>query len=78
LGNRGEERLANFFNAPSFEIITARVKNNLEGVCCHSDPCGDMDGFSRVVYCVKVPRTLFDLFYNSAEGYRARIFSFAV
>lgn len=40
-------------------------------LCCHPEPCDVANGFERIIYCVRVDRALFDLFFNSREGYRA-------
>ena len=40
-------------------------------LCGHEQQCDDDRRFFRAVYCVQVPEELFDLFFNSANGYRA-------
>jgi hypothetical protein len=39
-------------------------------VCCHQQLCDDDKQFSRVVFCVQILPSLFDLFFNSPNGYR--------
>jgi len=38
--------------------------------CGHVDPCDEADGFKRFVACIVVDKTLFDVFFNSYNGYR--------
>jgi hypothetical protein len=37
----------------------------------HVDPCDEVAGYHRVVYCAVLDKPLFDLFFNSKNGYRA-------
>jgi hypothetical protein len=67
----GNERLKQLSAPPSFAAIVEEIKTGLEVVCCHLDPCTDMTGFERIIYCIKVQPRLFDLFFNSRTGYRA-------
>jgi hypothetical protein len=67
----GNDRLKKLAAPPPFEAIVEEIKKGMEVLCCDVDPCGDADGFERVVYCIKVCPTLFDLFFNSKTGYRA-------
>jgi hypothetical protein len=38
--------------------------------CTHVDPCDEAYGFSRLVGCVVIDQPLFDVFFNSFNGYR--------
>lgn len=69
-----EQRLENLNIPPSFEDIVNLIKGKMKILCCHPDPCGDHEGFERVVYCIQVPKDLFDLFFNSRNGYRAHYY----
>ena len=69
-----EQRLANLENPPSFEKIVKSVRDDIKVLCFHPDPCGDYGGFERVVFCIQVRQDLFDLFFNSKNGYRARYY----
>jgi len=42
----------------------------MEVLCCHLEQCDNKSDFSRVVWCVRVGEPLFDLFFNSPNGYR--------
>ena len=42
----------------------------MEVLCCHRQECDDDTQFSRVVFCVRVSPSQFDLFFNSPNGYR--------
>jgi hypothetical protein len=67
LGDRKEGLLS----APSYEAIIESIQKKMMILCCHEQPCDDDKRFSRVVYCIKVCKPLFDLFFNSKHGYRA-------
>ncbi len=67
-------RLHDLQHAPSFDAITAAIAASLKVLCRHYDRCDKNHGFCRVVYCVEVTPSLFDQFFNSAEGYRAQYF----
>ena len=68
------QRLANLGIALSFEEIVKSVKDDIKILCFHPDPCIDYRGFERVVYCIQVSKYLFDLFFNSRNGYRAHYY----
>ena len=70
----GNERINSLKDAPSFEEITARIKNEMKVSCFHTDDCKDSEPFKRAVYCIKVRKKLFDWFFNSESGYRAAYF----
>jgi hypothetical protein len=70
----GAERRSNLEAVKSFDDIAAEIGAAMEVLCCHYDSCDRAQGFRRVVYTVKVPRPLFDLFFNSRHGYRAAYF----
>ena len=40
----------------------------------HPELCDIAHGFERIVYCLKIPSPLFDIFFNSQTGYRAAYF----
>lgn len=61
--------------APSFEDITECVVQAMRVQCRHVDPGNETPpGYERIVYCVRIERPLFDLFFNSKNGYRAWYF----
>ena len=43
-------------------------------LCRHVQPCDDLVGFKRAVYCISVPEPTFDAFFNSEHGYRGAYF----
>jgi hypothetical protein len=57
----------------SFERIAKDIAASMIVLCCHRSSIEDT-GFSRVAYCVRVEKDLFDLFFNSMSGYRAAYF----
>lgn len=59
---------------PRFAEIVASISRQPEILCGHRQLCDNRDGFERVVFCVSVPAELFDLYFNSVEGYRAHYF----
>jgi hypothetical protein len=71
----GEERVRGLLVAPPFKSIVVEIEREMEVLCYHADPCRDNGDFSRVVYCVRLSRPLFDLFFNSENGYRGSYFS---
>lgn len=68
------ERIGQLSSPSSFLSIVDRVAR--EGViqCVHEQPAINMVGHWRPVYCVAIGQPLFDLFFNSAHGYRAAYF----
>ena len=66
----GEERIQALLAPTTFELIADRIAQETEVLCCHRGHCDDDTAFSRVVYCVRVCPSLFDLFFNSPHGYR--------
>lgn len=63
-------RLTYLDHPPSFEEITESIKQSMAILCRHEVQCGDDSRFFRAVYCIKIAEPLFDLFFNSAHGYR--------
>jgi hypothetical protein len=57
-----------------FGDIADRVKREMNIGCCHMQDCDDSPGFGRVIYCAEIVQALFDLFFNSAAGYRGKYF----
>lgn len=57
----------------TFAEITQRIVSEMSVLCCHYS---EIEGtkFSRPVYTVQVGQELFDLFFNSPDGYRAAYF----
>ncbi len=66
----GVERVHALLSPISFEAISDRVAREMEVLCCHRRQCDDDTQFSGVVFCVRVPPSLFDLLFNSPNGYR--------
>jgi hypothetical protein len=69
-----QERRKVLSNPPSFEAIADAIQREMKILCGHRQACDDQEGFCRFVYCVKVSRSLFDLFFNSHQGYRSQYF----
>ena len=67
----GDTRLRAMADPPPFQAIVALIHKDMEILCCHPEPCDIAHGFERFIYCVKVDKELFDLFFNSRAGYRA-------
>jgi hypothetical protein len=59
---------------PPFQVISSWIAETMHVICRHLDRCDEVDGYNRVVYCITVERQLFDLFFNSRNGYRASYF----
>jgi hypothetical protein len=65
------ERRAGLLRAPSYDSLVAQIVREMTPLCYHRDICKDNNKFSRAIYCIKVNQNLFDLFFNSRNGYRA-------
>lgn len=70
----GRDRLNALNDAPPFEDIARSIATVMRIQCSHVDPCDEAHGFKRLVACVVIDRTLFDLFFNSYNGYRGWYF----
>ena len=57
-----------------FSYIVDRIRREMNILCCHPQDCDDNPGFARVIYCAEIGETVFDLFFNSASGYRGAYF----
>jgi hypothetical protein len=66
----GSDRLRALASHTSFTEITERVLADAEPLCIHERASDDRAGFTRVVVTIEVPPPVFDLFFNSAAGYR--------
>lgn len=67
----GDVRLRALAEPPSFSDIVESIRDDMHVLCCHPERCDVAQGFERIIYCVKVKRELFDMFFNSWTGYRA-------
>src|SRR4051812_20744152 len=65
-----EERRRRLSSAPTFDSIVTQIARDLTILCCHRQQCCDDERFARAVYCLRVDTRLFDLFFNSQNGYR--------
>ena len=70
----GVKRLGELDAPLPFESIVASILAEMHVMCMHPDPSDIAQGFERFIYCLKVSRTQFDLFFNSKSGYRAAYF----
>ena len=69
-----DQRLRRLQTSVPFEDIVARLKRNMQIVCCHTPDCCDKPGYKRTIYCVELRAELFDMFFNSQSGYRGEYF----
>jgi hypothetical protein len=69
-----EDRQRVLLRPPSFQAITSSIAETMRVLCRHLDACDEADGYERVVYCITVDEEVFDLFFNSPNGYRAWYF----
>ena len=74
IGTSDSARVGTLLSVVPFSDIADRIRREMNILCCHTDPCNDSPGFARVIYCVEIGDTLFDLFFNSASGYRGTYF----
>lgn len=72
----GDDRRAALLSpSVTFQGIAEEIRKQMRPLCWHSVPSVDMTiGFSRVTFCIHVGQPLFDLFFNSEQGYRASYF----
>lgn len=66
-----DERRRALANPPTFQAIIEAIQEKMEVLCCHPNEFSYDNRFSRVVYCFRVSAPLFDMFFNSKNGYRA-------
>lgn len=69
-----KERSQALLAAPSFSDLSDQVAKKMKILCGHCDPCQINADFHRVVFCIKISPELFDLFFNSPNGYRGAYF----
>lgn len=70
----GASRLSGLADPPGFTEIAEAIRTGMKVLCCHPERCDLAAGFERFVYCLNIGRELFDLFFNSRNGYRAAFF----
>ncbi len=58
----------------AFENIVASIVVGMQVLCGHNEISCDDNRFGRVVYCVRISKSLFDVFFNSSNSYRAQYF----
>jgi hypothetical protein len=68
------DRRRSLLQPPSFRDICSSIAQTMRVLCRHNDPCSEAEAYERVVYCITVDKQLFDLFFNSLNGYRAYYF----
>jgi len=69
----GSKRINDLEHCPSFEEIVQSIEKDMKILCVHEIPCDNCkkDGYYRITYCFEISKDLFDLFFNSKNGYRA-------
>ncbi len=70
----GVARLRGLAEPPGFKAIVESVRSSMKVLCCHPEPCDLATGFERIIYCLEIDPDVFDLFFNSRNGYRAAFF----
>ena len=70
---QNEQRQQALSSAPTFEFIAAQIESEMRILCCDPDSITNSP-FARVVYCLQVSNSLFDLFFNSQNGYRGEYY----
>lgn len=63
-------RVGALASPPPFEAVTDSIRDTMTLLCKHENRCEIDTRFSRAIYCLQVARDLFDLFFNSRDGYR--------
>jgi hypothetical protein len=70
----GDTRINNLINSPTFEDIAQLINQRMNILCGHDQDCDEADGYLRYIYCIEIDKDIFDLFFNSRNGYRAWYF----
>ncbi len=70
----GDSRINNLISAPLFEDIAQLINQRMNILCGHDQPCDKADDYLRYIYCLEIDKDIFDLFFNSRNGYRAWYF----
>jgi|SRR5450432_535040 len=70
------DRQAGMKNSPPFEDIVQQIKDEIIGckskiLCAHRERFSKYSNFYRYIFCINIGYDLFDLFFNSSNGYRA-------
>jgi hypothetical protein len=70
-----DNRRATLLAPTTFEEIVGRIQHESTILCWHPEGCCDAKWFTserffRVVYCLEMDESLFDVFFNSPHGYR--------
>jgi len=71
----GSSRIANLKRLTTIHDIAEQLRSRMEHVCAHWRESDDSPGHWRAIYCFRVAAPLFDLFFNSASGYRGAYFA---
>jgi hypothetical protein len=74
VGKSDEQRLSLLSQPFVFDELILKLKQEMQVVCFHRDVCDKDNTYSRPMFCVYIGFTLFDLFFNSASGYRGQYF----
>ena len=71
-----DSRIHALTSPPPFEEIADRINEEMKILCGHKDDLinHSEDGYYRFIYCIEVSKPLFDIFFNSINGYRAWYF----
>jgi hypothetical protein len=70
----GHARIQKLLAETSFWDIAGRVRGEMSLLCFHLQPCDDLCGFVRPVFCARIGGDLFDSFFNSPVGYRGQFY----
>jgi len=69
-----DQRITGLSAPPDFATIVDKIPGAGQLLCSHEEQATDMKTHFRAVYCIDIGRPLFDLLYNSVNGYRAAYF----
>ena len=71
----GKQRSERLLSVESFELVADQIEHDMSVLCYHLQSCDDDNSYSRPVFCIQLSEDLFDLFFNSPNGYRGAYFS---
>ena len=73
-GSVDDARQERLLSVHTFAAVASQIERHMLPLCYHLQGCDDDTGYTRPVFCIRVPENLFDVFFNSPNGYRGSYF----
>ena len=74
IGSVEPQRVAALVTGLSLNALIARLRAESAFLCFHPEPKDGDPSYRRAVFCLALPKRLFDLFFNAQTGYRGAYF----